>query len=155
LVLMGTTGSAVRLWDPANGKELPKLDGHVGSAFRVAMSLDSKTVVSGGRDSGLHVWDWPGGRVRRRIALGNLSQRGIQTLALSGDGSRAEVIFWGESALRLFDLQSGRELPQSVEAHRGPIQSMAIARYGGLVTCSTDNTIRVWDLRTGAHLREQ
>src|SRR5262249_25326585 len=57
-LLIGTTGSAVRVRELAAGKELPMLGGHKGLASSVAMSHDSKTVVTGGLNSDLHVWDW-------------------------------------------------------------------------------------------------
>src|SRR5262249_12119109 len=153
-LLIGTIGSAVRVWELATGKELPVLGGHKGLASNVALSHDSKKVVTGGLNSDLHVWDWPSGRLRRKVPLGNLCRNGIENLAVSADGERAEVVFRGEVALRMFDLKTCKEMPQAVEAHRGPIHSLATTRDGGLVTLSADNTIRIWDLRTGRHLRE-
>ena len=58
----------------------------------------------------------------------------------------------GESAVRFFDLQSGKELPTTEEAHYGPVYGVAVAPDGKVVSAGTDNTFRVWSLRTGRQL---
>jgi WD40 repeat protein len=153
-VLIGTTGSAARAWDVFTGREIACLDGRRGSAALVAASRDSRTILTGGRDPIMHVWDWPEARLRRKIDLGKIGERGIQNLAVSADGKRAEVVLGGESAVRLWDLKTGKELPPPLEGHRGPILGMALSHDGTLATWGTDNTIRFWELRTGRHLRE-
>jgi RNA polymerase sigma factor (sigma-70 family) len=152
-VLMGTAGTAVRAWDVDTGKELPPLDGHKGQANHLAVSRDGKTVLTGGgADPFVLVWDWPAGKRRGRIELG--AGRGVGHLAISAEGKRAEIICWGERALRFFDLESGKELQPPAEGHRGPVNGVALTADGKVVSAGTDNTIRVWDLRTGRLLRE-
>lgn len=151
-VFMGTAGTAVRAWDVATGKELPPLGGHEGQAHSVAISRDSKTILTGGLDPFVLLWDWPTGKLRRKLEFG--TRKSLDRMDVSADGKRAEIILWGENALRFYDLDTGRELPSPAEAHRGAIHGMEIAADGKLVSAGGDNTIRVWDLHTGRQLNE-
>jgi WD40 repeat protein len=146
-LFMGTAGTSVRAWDLASGKELPALSGHKNQAHSFAVSPDSKTVLTGGADSFILVWDWPAGKLRYKIDLG--LNRDIGRLAVSADGKRAEVESIAERAIRLFDLKTGQELPEPADAHRGGVFGMAYTAEGLVVSGAQDDTIRVWDPRTG------
>jgi RNA polymerase sigma factor (sigma-70 family) len=151
-VFIGTDGPAVRVWDLATGRERAPLGGHKQQAHSFTFSRDGKTILTGGGDRLVHVWDWPAGKRRQQIDLG--AGRSIESLAVSADGRRAELVVWGESALRFFDLKTGRELPTEREAHRSPVHGLAISSDGKVVTAGTDDTLRVWDLRSGRQLHE-
>jgi RNA polymerase sigma factor (sigma-70 family) len=150
-VFQGTIGPAARAWDVATGKEMPLLGGHKGQAIRVAVSRDGRTVLTGGSSPSVFVWDWPAGKVRQRIDLG---ADALQALTVSVDGRRAEVIPLGETALRFYDLETGRDLPAPTEAHRGPANAVTVTPDGRVFSAGTDGTLREWDLRTGRHLRQ-
>jgi RNA polymerase sigma factor (sigma-70 family) len=150
-VFISTAGSTVRAWDVAGGEELAPLGGHKRQARSVAISHDCRTVLTGGDDSFIQVWDWPAGTLRRKIELP--SGRTVGHMDVSFDGKRAEMVIFGESALRSFDLGSGQEIPPLTDAHRGQVWGVAITADGKVISAGTDNTIREWDCKTGRHLR--
>jgi RNA polymerase sigma factor (sigma-70 family) len=150
-VFQGTIGPAARAWEVATGKEMPMLAGHRGQAIRVAVSRDGRTVLTGGFSPDVFVWDWPAGKRRRQIDLGG---KGLQSLRVSADGRRAEVILLGETALRFYDLETGQELPAPAESHRGPANAVTVTPDGRVFSAGTDGTFREWDLRSGRHLHQ-
>jgi WD40 repeat protein len=145
-VLFGTVGSSIRLWDMATGKEKPALDGHKKWARDFAFSPDGKTIVTGGNDPFVRVRAWPSGKVVRTIELG---RGGAERMAISADGQRLEVLFWGEQALHFYDLKTGRPLSVPVDSHRGDVYGVAVAADGMLFSFSKDATVRTWDVKTG------
>ena len=151
-VFMGTGGATVRAWNVVSGKELPPLRGHKGQAHTVAVSRDSKTVLTGGVDPSVLVWDWPSGKLRRRIEL---DSDGINAMTVSADGKRAQVQLLGETALRFFDLATGKQQPPPIEGHRGQAECVAVTPGGTVYSASSDGTFRAWDLRSGRHLRSR
>jgi WD40 repeat protein len=149
-VLVGTAGKTVRVWEMSTGRELAALSGHTGQANHVAVAADGRTVVTGGQDPFVLVWDWPAGKLRRRIDFP--LRREVSKLNITADGKRLQVLLWGEGALRLFDLSTGKELPGPREAHTGQVTGVAITGDGRVVSAGLDDTFRVWDLATGRQL---
>jgi WD40 repeat protein len=148
-VLFGRYGPSVWVWDVATGQERPPLDGHKQWARRFAFAPDGKTVVTGGNDSFVRVRGWPSGEVVRSIDLGRWA---IDRMAISGDGRRLEVLFWGEQALHFYDLKTGKELPSPRESHKAGVYGVAVAPDGKLLSFSKDATIRTWNPTTGKAL---
>jgi WD40 repeat protein/serine/threonine protein kinase len=68
--------------------------------------------------------------------------------SISRDG---KWIAGGERAhVKIWDSSSG-QVVQHLPA-RGPVHSVAISPSGQLVACTTNNTVRVWEVQTGKHL---
>src|SRR5262249_39626261 len=141
----------IRSWDLATGKERPPLRGHTGQVWGVAIAPDSRTVVSAGHDPFALVWDWPAGKLRRRIDW--LKGPTVTSLGISAAGKRLEVPQPGDGAAGFYDLATGKELPGYAEGHTGQVQSLAVTPADQVVSGSTDGTLRLWDLRTGRQVR--
>src|SRR5207247_5151819 len=131
-----TTGTAVRTWDVATGKELPSLGGHQKWARSFAISRDNKTILTGGPDSFIQVWDWPSGKLRRRIEL---PRSNVGTMHVTSDGRRAVVDLFAESRQRIFDLQTGKDLTPETPGHGGQVHGVALTPDGKLVSSGADN----------------
>ena len=143
--------TTVHAWDMASGKELAPFGGHEKMVHALAISRDGSTIVTGGADPFLLVWNWPECTVRRKIDLP--TRHGVRELHISSDGKRVAVLF-PETVQHTFELDSGREIATPLEAHRFLAGSLATAGGGELISGAQDNSVRLWDLRSGRQLRE-
>jgi hypothetical protein len=48
---------AIRLWDPATGQEVARLDGHTNYVFSLSYSPDGASLVSGSGDGTVRIWE--------------------------------------------------------------------------------------------------
>jgi WD40 repeat protein len=149
--LLIADGNLVHVWDVATGIERPALNGHDKFVRRFAISADSRTVLTGGDDPYVLVWDVPTGKQRAKIDLGPVG--GVHDATISADGKRAVIMVWNMQ-LRVLDLEKGVVLPAPAEGHRDMVTALAVAPDGKLVSGGNDNTIRVWEYATGKQLRE-
>jgi WD40 repeat protein len=115
------------------------------SASVVAFSSDSKTLVSGGDDKALKVWDLNTGKLKQTIQ----SPSGkMLSVAISPDG-KTIVSGGGDSMVRLWDLTTGKQKAM-LKGHMGDVVAVAIRPDGKtLVSVSWNAVIKIWDIATG------
>lgn len=151
--LIATQTGRWRTWDIATGRELPALQGHDNLMYECLLSLDGHTLVTGGHDRELLVWDWPAGKLKSRIDLG--AGRELSPELISPDGRRMEICVRGEVAWRRMNLVTAKEMPRTYAAHAGPVLAMAIRPDGRLVSADGMGTARIWELQSGRQVEVQ
>jgi RNA polymerase sigma factor (sigma-70 family) len=136
----------VLLLDVATGKELRQLGGLSGPRLAFpAFSPDGKLVATSGGE-GIILWEAATGKEVRRC-------RGSRFLwgpvAFSPDGKALAAI--AGSVVRFWDVESGEVSPARLPSgHESAVRLVAFTPDGAtLVSGSSDNTVRVWDARTG------
>jgi WD40 repeat protein len=160
----------IKVWELARvkgsrdvkAKELYTLKGHEGGVACVAISADGKTLVSGGGDKTIKVWDLDSGKEKHTLAGHKAAVRcltfisGTSLLASGAD----------DGTIRLWETGAGKELGQR-ETHRGPVTCLLwvqsfvrdekgrLVPQGVLVSGSNDQTVKLWgvDLSLSATLR--
>jgi WD40 repeat protein len=112
---------------------------------------DSQSLVVGGLDGFVRVWDVSSGSVRTKIELGKVLPICMQ---LSHQGDWAAV---GDNnaRLRLFDLHTGKLLRELV-GHDAAVWSLALSPDGKrLASGDNDARVIVWDVATGENVANQ
>jgi len=149
----------IRLWDPATGKALGTLEGHIGAVHCLALSPDGKTLVSGGADKLICLWDMSAaGRPGTKPTQATGHADTVVSLAFSPDGKT--LVSGGlDSTARAWDPATGKQL-LAFDNDKGRVRYVVFSPDGKTVAgvCASDDyfkaTVQFWDAATGKHLRQ-
>lgn len=140
----------VVLWDLRRLAVKRTLKGHTGFVFGVAFSPDGERVLSAGSDSSARVWTVAGGKCE--AVLGRHSDAvtccaWAPTGKVLATGSRDQsIILWHvppHGSIRVLAAIGGA--PGNAAGHSDCVRGVAFSPSGAqLVSCSDDETIRVW-----------
>jgi uncharacterized protein with WD repeat len=146
----------IRLWDVESGKLIRRLDGPRWGCF-TAFSPDGKYLAAGGLDDhkgkvlvrptdGRSVWVYDTATWERRWRLEG-HDKGVASVAFSPDSRLlASGGCEGDDRVRVWDLESGKEL-KCFRGHHSGVVPLAFSPDGRvLASGSGDSTILLWDL---------
>lgn len=118
------------------------LDGH-SKASALAMSKDGQTLVSGGTDKAIKVWDLKTGRLKKTLQ----SDSGeVNAVAISPDG-KTIVSGSADHMVRIWDLANSRA--RLLAGHPEAVNVVGITPNGKTVISGSYGAIKQWDLTTG------
>jgi WD40 repeat protein len=121
------TGSSLKLWEVATGKELRSFSGHTASVDSVAFSPDGRTALSGSSDKTVKLWDVATGK---EIKTFSGHRSGVSSVAFSPDGRTAlSGSGSGDSTLKLWDVATGQEI-RTLAGHMSSIKSVTFSPDG-------------------------
>jgi WD40 repeat protein len=130
-------------------REKNLLKGHEGEAYSVAISTDGQTIISGGEDGTVRMWNLKGQLLVKPFK----GHKGyVYSVAISTDGKT--IISGGEDGtVRLWN-RNGQLLAKPFKGHEGYVYSVAISTDGQtIISGGEDGTVRVWN-RNGQSLAE-
>jgi WD40 repeat protein len=129
-------------------KEHNRFEAHQGTT-RSSVSADGRTVVSGGDDDIVIVWNWQGDKQ----AEWSSGQEKVSNLRLSPDGKQLATA-GVDHTVRLWNLQG--QLLAEFRGHTDAIKGLAFSPDGQfLATASSDQTVRLWSLKEYSQYRSQ
>ncbi len=114
------------------------------SASVIAISPDSRTLVSGGDDKAIEVWDIATGKLQKTLQ----SDSGkIRSLAISPDG-KTVVSGSPDRMVRIWNLTTGKR-QAILKGHKYDVTAVAISEDGKTIASGSWGMIKVWDIATG------
>lgn len=146
----------ISVWDAATGRLVRTIEGPAGQA-NIAFAADGRQLLALGQDEKIRLWDTTTWRLARTFDAKDT--QGLTEFVLSPDGRFMAVILKDETAVRVFDIATGRAIATlaghtsvnaiafSADARRIATGSGKNPGDGKLV--ALDPTVRVWDLPTG------
>jgi RNA polymerase sigma factor (sigma-70 family) len=142
----------VRLWDLATGAQFRRLTGHTRYARDVAFSPDGKTLASAAEDQSVRLWRIDTGEEMRRLETSHLQ---TQAVAISPDGLLLAAASPGGRPIQVWELASGRELPQFAPLPSPMWIYSAVFSPDGrtLATGGEDGVVRLWEVPSGQERR--
>jgi len=120
-----------------------------------SVSPDGQQVVTSDRDGRLNVWGLPAGRIAHSFRYQGIgdAKREVTKVAFSPDGTRLAT-GGVDPQLRVFRTGDWQE-QGLLRGHEGTITGLQWSPDGRmLLSCSRDDTVRVWDAETGQELRQ-
>jgi WD40 repeat protein len=144
----GNHDGTIWLLDAITGQEIRRLVVPGGYVTSIAISADSKTLVSRAFGREIHVWDVESGRDVRQFPG---SPQGHMNIALSPDG---HTVADGDQSgvVHLWETATGKEL-RHFDGHR-EIATIAFSPNGRLLASGGGDEVRLWDSTTGKELRQ-
>ncbi|TAD80988.1 MAG: hypothetical protein EA000_21635 [Oscillatoriales cyanobacterium] len=125
---------------------LRTLEGHP-TVSDIVLSADGQTLVSGGQDKTIKVWELPTGKLKKTLRS---DSGAINDLAIAPDG-KTVVTASGDRLIRIWDITSDRP-PQILKGHSGSVLHVHMASDGKTIISvadGIDREIKVWDIATG------
>ena len=148
-----------RVWDVSDGRLRATLLGHKGKVYNLGFSPDGRTIVTGSDDGTARLWDAATGESRASLKVVEHGGRLARALSPRRRPLRLSEGLFQPGREDAFDDQR-RQVPKIWDAATGqPIATLehskgsmtAVFSPDGVLvaTESSDNTVRLWDARTG------
>jgi len=158
-VVAACSDNVLRLLDLVSGGVVQSYLGHTGQTSSVQVTLDGGSILSGGWDDTLRVWEVGTGQCARVVQgfleppksiFGTVDEYGVylwnptRQVALSADGHWA--VAGRNHLVQLWELPSGR-CHRTVEGHAAAVNAVDLCLDGRwLVSGGDDKSLRLWEL---------
>ena len=160
-IASGSDDETVRLWDTNTGKHIHTFRGHTDDVYSVAFSPDGQTIASGSEDDTIRLWN-ANTDAPIRTLTGHTHRNSVHSVSFSPDGQT--IASPSGTEVQLWDAYTGilsRKFSHADKFSGNPatrlfldVRSVSFSPDGQTIaTGSDDDTVRLWDVNTGLHIR--
>ncbi|MBE9191712.1 NACHT domain-containing protein [Gloeocapsopsis crepidinum LEGE 06123] len=143
----GTQDRLIRFWDTATGKELGSLQGHTSWIWSVAFHPNENILASGSEDRTIRLWNT---HTKEHLKTLTGHADAVFAVIFSPDGTLFSASL--DSTIKAWNISQGTYL--HLQGHQGGVWSIALSLDGTLLASgSQDQTIKIWDVKTGCCIR--
>jgi WD40 repeat protein len=158
-IYAGNGDGTISEWDVQSGKETKVWQAHKGYAFKLVFSPDYRLLASLA-DSVVKIWDTSNWHEVRVLSMANTPDAvsRVAAIAFSDDGNLIAASHIGLTQKQdayvyvrtiVWELKTGRQL-FTLEGHKFDVDGLVFTRDNRyLLTGSVDQTIKLWDMKTG------
>ncbi len=146
LLLASGTEETICLWDMQTEVHTQILEGHEHPVRSIAFSTDGSTLISGGWDGSIRLWDTHTGNQQQKLDI--TTEDRIFKVALSPDGSLFAAAD-GSGTIGLFHTKTGTRI-QTLKGHSRAVLALTFsADMRTIASGSADGSIRIWEVASG------
>ncbi|KAI8086556.1 WD40-repeat-containing domain protein [Halteromyces radiatus] len=157
-LIVGELDHSISIWDWRQGIRIRRLQGHTDAI--VTLHFNSRNILAtGSLDHTIRIWDFQ--QSQSYVLLGH--DTAIRSLVLLQHQSQQLLASAGDDAsIRIWDLTT-QQCIRCLTGHHGGVRKIVPVPSSSqllknnshplILSCSTDNTIRLWDIITGQCLR--
>ena len=143
-------GAAISILDGQTFVErTPLLRGHTQKINSLAVSPDGRTLASAAADGTIRLWDTATGKAGRKLEA---NWNTVHAVAFSPNGKL--LASDTNHLVRLWDPNTAR-VQETIKGHKDGVNAIAFRPDGVLMAAGAyDNTIGLWDIRSGGFVRK-
>ena len=147
-ILSVSIDSTVKKWDALTGREVAVFQGFSCSINQAVYSSDGRSFVLACSDGTVRIFDNINGRERLSIPVHT-----GPVLSVDCNTDASMVVSGGFDGL--VKILHNDVIRQTINAHNGPVTSLSFSPdYTCVASCSTDRTVKEWDILNGTILNE-
>jgi len=152
LIVSGSKDCTIRFWDIVSGACVNTLSSHLGEVTSVELNSSGQYLLSSSKDNSNRLWDV---RMSRPLRKFKGHQNTSRNFVRACFGTNGQCVIGGseDGMVYIWDLESCSVL-KKLYGHQGIVYHTAWSQYQSLlVSCSDDNTAKLWwydELGTGS-----
>lgn len=149
-IVSGAYDFSIKVWDMEAGTCIYTLTGHTNRVYSLLFDSERDIVVSGSLDTTIRVWNIRTGECVQALI-------GHQSLT-SGMQLRGNTLVSGnaDSTIKVWDIRDGqcKYTLSGPNGHSSAVTSLQFLENGLVATSSDDGSVKLWDAKRGAFIRD-